>query len=631
MLCTQAEFNFRVRLLKGVKVMHLRLEKIRNLVIFKCFKVLPLSDRRKLPLVVLLQIALALADLVAVGIVGVIAALSVSGIQSSTPHPGVTRLLDFLNLSNFSMQTQAAILGVFAATMLISRTLISVIITRKTLIFLSNRGAGISADIFARLTSQSLSQLNRIPTQEVIYAITGGTSAITLGIIGACLATFADAIVAIVMIFGLFFLNATMAVSMLVFFGFTAALLYKLMSSHSHKLGTLQAAQAISVNETITEALSSYRELLVGNRRQYYVRKLQLNRYSSAEVYAQLQFLPNVSKYIIEVLIVLGAFLISAYEFIAKDANSAIALLAIFLASATRIAPAIMRIQQSAISIKGAAGGAERTLNLIQKLEEIDMLPITSDNPNFVHPDFEPSIFLDCVSFAYPDQKKNTLREINLQVNPGTFVAVVGPSGAGKTTLIDLILGVLNPDKGTIHISNQPPLAAISKWPGAIAYVPQDILISNGTIAENVAFGFPLENVPKAYIDEALVFAGMEKFVNDLPLKDESQVGERGVLISGGQRQRLGIARAILSKPKLLVLDEATSTLDAQTEFSLTSAINQLKGEITIVMIAHRLSTVLNADLVIYLDNGEIKAQGTMAEVRSMVPDFDIQAQLMGL
>ena len=600
-------------------------------VLSRCIKILPKSDRKKIPAIIILQVFLALVDLIAVAIVGVIAAISISGIQSTVTNYRITKVLQFFGMEHLSLQIQASVLGLVAATLLISRTIASVFITRKTLMFLGRRGAFIASDIFSRLTSQSLIKLRVYSSQDVIYSITSGASAITLGIVGAFLSTFADGIVAIVMIVGLFVLNPIMAIGMMLFFGLTAALLYKLMSGQSHQLGSLQADQAISVNETITEVLSSYRELLVRNRRDYYSRKLTTNRIEAAEVSVRLQFLPNISKYIIEIMIVLGALLVSSFQFIAQDATSAIAVLSVFLASAARIAPAIMRIQQGAISIKGAAGGAERTLDMIEDLKNISNLPKSSDFPIFNHPNFSPTVSLENLSFAYSGSSTQTLSEINLQIKSGDLVAIVGPSGAGKTTLIDLILGVIDPDIGTVHISGHTPSDAVSKWPGAISYVPQDILISNGTIAENVAFGFPVENVPEESIKNALIFAELREFIGSLNNKTQTNVGERGTKISGGQRQRLGIARALLTHPKLLVLDEATSTLDAQTELAISHSINKLKGAATVVMIAHRLSTVSNADLVVYMDKGTIKASGTLEEVRVAVPDFDTQAKLMGL
>ena len=220
---------------------------------------------------------------------------------------------------------------------------------------------------------------------------------------------------------------------------------------------------------------------------------------------------------------------------------------------------------------------------------------------------------------------------MTLAIPSGASVAFVGPSGAGKTTIIDVLLGVLNPDTGNVSISGLPPLLAVAKWPGAVSYVPQDVVIAAGTIRENVALGYPLETATDELVMSALRVAHLDKFVAELPNGVDTQVGERGAKISGGQRQRLGIARAMFTRPHLLVLDEATSSLDGETEASISEAIHDLRGSTTVVMIAHRLSTVRNADIVVYLSEGRIKATGTFEEVRTAVPDFDHQAKLMGL
>jgi ATP-binding cassette, subfamily B, bacterial PglK len=208
---------------------------------------------------------------------------------------------------------------------------------------------------------------------------------------------------------------------------------------------------------------------------------------------------------------------------------------------------------------------------------------------------------------------------------------VVGPSGAGKTSLIDVLLGVIAPTKGSIHISGLIPDETVQRWPGAVAYVPQDISIVRGTIASNVALGFDLSEVDESRIWEALETAQLKNFVEGLEDGIQSAVGERGSKLSGGQRQRLGIARALLSSPKLLVLDEATSALDGKSEIDVSDAISNLKNSMTLVVIAHRLSTVRKADLVVYMDAGRILAAGTFDEVRELVPDFDMQAKLMGI
>jgi ABC-type multidrug transport system fused ATPase/permease subunit len=225
----------------------------------------------------------------------------------------------------------------------------------------------------------------------------------------------------------------------------------------------------------------------------------------------------------------------------------------------------------------------------------------------------------------------SALENISLAVQEGEALAIVGSSGAGKTSLVDVLLGVLPSDSGKVFIAGKPPLEAIATWPGAISYVPQDVTISNGTIRENVGLGYPIEVATDELVWTALEVAQLSDFVRKLPQGLDTPVGERGAKISGGQRQRLGIARAMFTRPKLLVLDEATSSLDGQTEADISDAIQGLKGMVTVVMIAHRLSTVRNADQVVFMEKGKILARGTFEEVRSAVPDFDSQAKLMGL
>jgi ABC-type multidrug transport system fused ATPase/permease subunit len=193
------------------------------------------------------------------------------------------------------------------------------------------------------------------------------------------------------------------------------------------------------------------------------------------------------------------------------------------------------------------------------------------------------------------------------------------------------MLGILLPDAGSIILSNQSIGQSVKDWPGALSYVPQEVALMNGTIRENVAMGFAAEFVPEAKILEALEMAQLKDFALSLPEGIDTLIGERGTRLSGGQKQRLGIARALFTKPKFIILDEATSSLDGLTENDISSAIQKLRGAVTVVMIAHRLSTVKSSDQIIYLSNGRLISKGSFEQVRSAVPDFDHQAQLMGL
>ena len=196
---------------------------------------------------------------------------------------------------------------------------------------------------------------------------------------------------------------------------------------------------------------------------------------------------------------------------------------------------------------------------------------------------------------------------------------------------MDLLLGVIEPSSGSVSISGETPSGVISRWPGAISYVPQDIMTANGSIEENVTLGYPSSTDWDKLVNDAIRVANLDDVVKTLPSGLKTPVGERGSMLSGGQRQRLGIARALFTKPKLLVLDEATSALDSETEAQITKSINELRGQTTIILIAHRLSTVRYADIVVYMADGKMIASGTFDEVRNLVPDFDKQAKLMGI
>ena len=597
----------------------------------KAFQVLSQKDQRKVLIVVVLQVCIGFLDLLGVIAIGLLGAISVAGLQSKLPDNRISSTLEFFQLSNISLQCQALALSISAVVLLVGRTVISIYFTRRILFFLSNRGAQISANLVARLLSQSLITIQSRTSQQTLFAVTRGVEYVTLQILAPAIVLASDVALLIIMAIGLFIIDPFTAIGTFLVFFTIAYVLYRFMHVRAGMLGAHSSELNIVSNEKIVEVFNSYRESVVRNRRDYYAREIGAYRFALARTSAEMNFLPYISKYVIETSVILGALFIGAVQFFLQDAQHAVATLAIFLAAGTRIAPAVLRVQQGSVLIRSSMGQAIPTLELVEALGSTPIIEDTNDSVDVTHKGFLSDIHLENISLTYPGKTIPAVANVSLVIPSGTSVAFVGPSGAGKTTIIDILLGVLIPDQGTVEISGLPPQLAVSKWPGAISYVPQDVSIPSGSIRENVALGYPKSEASDDLVLNALKVAQMEKFIASLPAGIDTQVGERGSQLSGGQRQRLGIARAMFTRPYLLVLDEATSALDGETEADISEAIRALKGTTTVVMIAHRLSTVRNADIIVYMDKGMVIANGTFDEVRTSVPDFDRQAKLMGL
>lgn len=599
--------------------------------ILRSFKILPKENRIKIILATSLQVFLNILDLVGVATIGVLGALAVSGIQSQAPGNRVSQVLRLLRIEQFSFQTQVAILGLGSCVILVFRTMLSIVITKRILFFLSRQGALITSNLFGRLLGQNLLQIQSRTSQETLYSLTAGVSSITLGILGSTVTLIADGSLLLLLVAAMFLVDSTIAISSIIFFGALGIILYRNMSVRARDLGNLNSELTIKSNEKILEILESFRESIIRNTRQYYLRETRKARLDLAEFAAEIQFMPNVSKYVIESGMVVGAVMISGILFVAQDARHAIAALSVFLAAGTRIAPASLRLQQNLIQIRNSIGSAGPTFALIESLSDSVQLEESIGAIDRHHLYFDPVLKMSNVTFCYPSIERPALSRIELELARGQSLAVVGPSGAGKTTLVDVLLGVLTQSTGEITISGLSPKEAIRKWPGAIAYVPQNVTIMNGTIRDNIALGFDQDELTDKFVMEALEQAQLSELISHLPNGIDTQVGERGTKLSGGQRQRIGIARALFTNPLLLVLDEATSSLDGQTESEFSEAIKALHGQVSIVLIAHRLSTIRSADQVIYLSNGEIIARGDFNQVRKAVPDFNKQAELNGI
>lgn len=588
-------------------------------------------DKKVIKRIIVLQTIFGLLDLIGVALVGVVGALAVRGVKSQEVGDRTSLILRIAHLENFNLRAQLLVIGSIAVGTFLFKTIVNLYYSRKILFFLNRRCAKISSNLFKQIMEQPIEIVNARPVQETIWILNSGVNSLAVGILTSAMTIVADFSLLILLGVGLTIVDPLTTLITFVVFSVLGLGLYAISHNRMQHFGIVRSRLDIQTNQQVSQGLTSYREIFVKNRRDFYTEKIQSARQMYALADAEMRFIPTVSKYAIELAIVIGALIVSILQFSINDSSRAVAMLALFLAASTRVAPAILRIQQGFVQLKGFVGTSKPALELIESLSKIEPRIELKLRQTESGKTFSPTIKVKNLNFTYLNSGREALQNINLELEPGKILAVVGASGAGKSTLVDLFLGILNPTSGEVLISDMAPGLAIRLYPGKIAYVPQDVSITNGSIRENITIGYEDNQFTDEEILEALKVAQLEEFVNQCEDGLNSQVGDRGTSLSGGQRQRLGIARALVSKPKLLILDEATSSLDAESEARISYAILRLKGQVSVVLVAHRLSTIRHADTIVFLKDGAIAGIGTFAELRESIPEFDRQARLMGL
>ena len=602
-------------------------------------------DRRLFGVAALGQMLLSLLDLAGVALIGAIGAVAVSGIDPGSLPPALSEWRTRLGLDDFSASQLIGILAVTAVLLFLLKTLLSAFITRRMFRFLANRQADVSARLTQAILGRPLLEVQRWSTAEVLYATTGGTAAAITSLLGAALIIVTEVCLFVVMGIGLFFVDPWLTVSAVLFFAAIVFGLQIALGRASARNAGIQANRGMSTITTVSEALTTYRETTVLNRRDFYVDRFDRLARESARAGATNAFLAEIPKYVLESALVVGAFALAIVQFLTKDLAAAAAIVALFLAAGFRIVPALLRLQGAGITIRSASAAARKTFELALWFGLSDGRSVEY-RPRFIfqsqalaikhqiaegHAGFDGNVEISDVSLRYPGAERDAIAHANVTVPAGNSLALVGSTGAGKSTLADLVLGVIDPDQGSVSIGSVAPRDAVTRWPGAMAYVPQTVGLSEGSVRDNVALGLPLAAVDDERVWEALERAHLADFLRNTRDGLDTVVGERGVRLSGGQRQRLGIARALYTRPRLLVLDEATSALDAETEQSITNTLRELEGVVTTITIAHRLATIRFVDEVLFLRDGVIEARGSFEQVRASTPDFDRQAQLLGL
>lgn len=479
----------------------------------------------------------------------------------------------------------------------------------------------------ARLQIRLLSAYFNVPfeliarrnSSELIRTAYVSTKVICQGIVMSVLGLAMESILAAAAVLTLFLIEPVGALTVAALMLTLVVMLYLPLRRYMTRWGQVIQVTAADLLKSLQQSVGIQKEARVAGREAHFINDFSQISHMIAGAYTKLLTTQQLPRFVAEV-VVLAALL--AYLLIAANApgnvGEALPVLGLFGAASLRLLPSANRIIMHLGNIRQGKSAIE--------LVYADLTAGLESNPlgrrQIKEASFERELRLANISYRYPHAGDDALKQISLVIPKGSAIALVGSSGAGKSTLADLLLGLLPPCSGGMFIDGEPLEVDNPGWRKRLGYVPQHIFLLDDTVRRNIAFGLQEDDIDELAIQRAIGMAGLVKVVEDLPLGLNTLIGERGSRLSGGQRQRIGIARALYHQPDIIVFDEATSALDGGTERDIVEAIESLHGKITLVVIAHRMSTVMNCDTLVHMEQGHIIDQGTYSELASRSAHF---------
>ncbi len=424
------------------------------------------------------------------------------------------------------------------------------------------------------------------------------------------LSFFTEFFVTVFLIVLLLCVDVTMTVSMALILGIAMMLNKKGLKPILFQAGRKIQVSSSNMSKWLLQTLSGIKEVKVTNKQEYFVSQYEKYGWENVNVQRKLNVLSQVPRLIIETVSIGGILAIIDVMLIGgADISRMITQLSAFAMAAVRLMPSANRMNNYLNSMASCEASLNTVIDIYREIESEDKKGRRKEEPAVLEKTLtlENCIRLENIVFSYPGSEKLIFDHAGMEIPVGKAVGIMGSSGAGKTTIVDILLGLLKPLEGNVLADGSNVMENYSAWLSKIGYIPQAIYMLDDTIRENIAFGIPEEQVTEKRIWEVLKEAQLEDFVKGLPEGIDTMIGERGVRLSGGQRQRLGIARALYHDPELLVFDEATSALDNETEAAIMEGINHLRGRKTMIIIAHRLGTIRECDMIYKVEDGKIK------------------------
>lgn len=578
--------------------------------------ILPPSARRKLLSYSLVLVVLSVLDAAAVGLLAAVIGPLISGTSMTLPLIGTIGTDGML------------VMLVMICVLIIVKGALSVLVIWRATRMFADYELQIGSRLFDSYLESSWVERLRRNSADIVRITDSSVATMVTGYLRPITTLPGEVFTFVTVVVVLAVVEPLIAVITLVYLGLLGAFLFFWVTKRSKVAGRVALRYSLRSSRLITEMVGALKEVTLRNKSTEAATVVRSNRAHTTRARSNAQFLSQVPRYILEAGIVGGFIVVGIAGFLLGGLEQAITAVALFSLAGFRMAPSVVRFQTLVSQLAVATPHVERILAEIDRSES--MRQEQSTVPQRELPAEPRVIDLDRVSFRYAADAPLAVDDVSLSIRFGTTVAFVGSSGAGKSTIVDLILGLMQPTSGTISIDGEPLTQFTTAWRSRVAYVPQDVSLFDASVAQNVALTWT-DDYDEERVRQALHGAQLLDVVERRDGGIHSRVGERGLTLSGGQRQRLGIARALYAKPLVLIMDEATSALDTTTEAAVTEAIRSLRGSMTIITVAHRLATVKASDEIFFMRDAKVAASGSFEHLVGTVPDFAVQARLAGL
>lgn len=559
--------------------------------------------------------------------VGVAAILPIVNIAMGAELTGYLAVISDI-FGNPQRSDLVVYLGLVLVLAFVIKGVVALLFKRWSLKFTGYQQLATSTTILNHYMKDSYFNHKKSQPEETAYLISTYVVFAYRGFVGSIINFVGDFLSIIVLLIMILCVMPVPALIAFAYFGITIAVMQFFLRRGNAKYGEITARAGRDALRFLLDDIRGFREIRITNAHKAAIEQYREPAVRSVKSDVNLSFLNDFPKYSLEVIFIVGIAGLLALVTATQGADGLPSLM-LFATACIRILPNATRMIASLGGIRANEFASEEVAKVIRSMspeeQRLQMVEFKDeiDPATIINSGIEPvDVQIDNLVYRYPDGDKDVLKDIQLDVPAGTSVAFVGGSGSGKTTLVDLILGLLTPTNGTISSQGKDIHTDLHSWYQKIGYVPQDPYLGNGTLREAVAFGIPAKHIDDDRVIYCLELAELMPVVETLEDGINTSIGENGNRLSGGQRQRVGIARAMYRNPSLLVMDEATSALDNETEHKITQTINRISKEITVIIVAHRLSTVRNVDQLVYLSQGRIANKGTFKEVQAANEEF---------